>query len=141
MKSIYVLITMLLFSFTLLGQGAKVPKEVKAAFEKQYPNTADVKWSKEGNKGYEADFKLEGKNISVVLDKKGEIKETETSIPVSELPKPITPFIEKKHTGSNITAAYKIVNSKGKVTFETEITKGKKTKELIFDQDGKHITK
>jgi hypothetical protein len=141
MKSMFVLITALLFSFTLFGQGVKVPKEVKVAFEKQYPNASDVKWSKEGQKGYEAGFKVEGKNISVVLDKKGNIKETETSIPVSELAKQIVPFIEKNHPGFNITGAYKIVDSKGKVTFETEITKNKKTKELIFDQDGKHITK
>ena len=141
MKSKYILITVLLVSFALYGQGLKVPKEVKAAFEKQYPKASDVKWDKEGQLGYEAGFKLDGKNISVVLDKKGEIIETETSIPVSELPKPIAPFIEKNHAGFNITGAYKIVDSKGKITFETEITKGKKTKELIFDQDGKHITK
>ena len=141
MKSMFVLITALLFSFTLCGQEVKVPKEVKSSFEKLYPKASDVKWEKEKQSEYEAGFKNDGKNISVVFDNDGNLKETETSIRVTELPKPIAPYIDKKHAGFNITGAYKIIDDKGNVTFETEITKDKETKELKFDQYGKHISK
>jgi hypothetical protein len=141
MKSAIFFITALFLSFSLYGQEVKVPIKVKNVFEKLYPKTSDVKWGKEGHSGYEAGFKKEGKNISVVFDKSGNVKESETSIMITELPKPIAPYIEKKHAGFIITGAYKIIDDKGKMTFETEITKDKVSKELIFDQDGKNITR
>jgi hypothetical protein len=141
MKSMCVLITVILLSFTLYGQEVLVSKEVKGAFEKLYPKASDVKWEKEKKGEFEAGFKDDGKNISVVFDNDGNLKETETSIPVTELPKPIAPYIEKKHEGFNITGAFKIIDNKGKVTYEAEIKKDKETKELKFDQDGKHISK
>ena len=136
MKAKYFLIAMLLVSFIAFAQETKVPKAVKDSFVKLYPKITDVKWDKEGKIEFEAGFKENGTDISVVFDEKGNLKETETVIQISELPKSVAPFVEKNYTGFKITEAAKIVDAKGEVTFEAEITKGKVKKDLLFDSKG-----
>ncbi|GAB4127110.1 MAG: PepSY-like domain-containing protein [Ignavibacteriales bacterium] len=137
MKAKYFLIAFLFISFTVFAQEKKVPKAVKDSFSKLYPKVTDVKWDKEGKAEYEAGFKENGKDVSVVFDEKGNLIETETAIQISELPKSVAPFVEKNYAGFKITEAAKIVNAKGEVTYEAEITKGKVKKDLLFDANGK----
>jgi hypothetical protein len=88
MKS-QLLLSSLLFCFviTACGQSLKesdVPAAVKSGFEKQFPGSR-AKWEKEeGN--YEASFKKDSKEISVVISSTGTILETETEIALAELP-------------------------------------------------------
>jgi hypothetical protein len=141
MKSIVVLIIMLFISFSIYGQEVKTPKHVKNAFEKLYPNASEVNWEKEKHNEFEAGFKNDGKSISVVFDKSGNLLATKNSILISDLPKRIPRSIEKKHIGFTITKASKIIDDKGDITFEAEISKGQEIKKMVFDQDGRHITK
>jgi hypothetical protein len=140
MKSLFVLVSALLFSFAVYGQEVKVPEEVKSSFDKLYPGASDVKWEKEKHNKYDADFKDGGKNISVVFENDGNLKETKRSIPVTELPKTIAPCIQDEYEGFNITGAYKIIDDKAEVTFQAEITKDKERTILIFDQDGQFVS-
>lgn len=136
MKAKYFLIGILLVSFTVFAQETKIPKSVKDSFSKLYPKASDVKWDKE-NQDYEASFKLDGKDMSVILDKDGKVLETETAIEISQLPKGVEKYVMNNYKGFKITGAAKIVNSKGEVTFEAEITKDKVKKDLFFDTNGK----
>ena len=63
---------------------SQVPAAVKTAFQKQYPSIT-ASWDKE-DANYEANFKQNGKAMSAVIDKNGTIVETETDIPVTDLP-------------------------------------------------------
>lgn len=136
MKAKIFLIALLLVSFTVFAQETKVPKIVKDSFTKLYPKVTDVKWDKEGKTEFEAGFKENGKDVSVVFDEKGNLIETETAIQINELPKSAASFVEKNYTGFKISEAAKIISAKGEVTFEAEITKDKVKKDLLFDSKG-----
>ena len=74
---------------------AQVPAKVKMAFSKEYPHVP-AKWEKEG-KGYEVNFKKDGKSMSLVIDNMGSITETETGITVAELPTPIAGYVKQHY--------------------------------------------
>ena len=118
---------------------SEVPKVVKDAFMKAYPVAKDVKWGKEDG-GYEASFDLNKKDMSVVLDEMGMVKEVETEIAKSELPNAAQETLKKDYPGYKMEETAKIV-SKGITTYEAEVEKGEKTFELIFDSNGKLLTK
>lgn len=136
MKTKYFLIAILLVSFTAFAQQEKSTKEVQNSFAKLYPKATDVKWDKEG-KSFEASFKNDGKNISVVFDAKGNALETETKIEISQLPKGVEKYVSDNYKGFKISEAAKIVDAKGIVTYEAEVTKGKVKKDVLFDANGK----
>jgi hypothetical protein len=120
-------------SFT---QQFAIPDKVTEAFKKYYPEISDIKWDKEGSSEFEASFKENGKDISVVFDKAGKLEETETSIQISELPENAVKFINTNYSDSKITEAAKIVKANGAVLFEAEVTMGKQKKDLLFDPKG-----
>ena len=147
MKKSILLLVVLAFAVSISAQNkkeVKVTEKAKACFAKNYPNVKDVKWGKEGKDEFEAEFKQNGTAISVVIDAEGNLKETETDIAKSELPKGVEEFVAKNHKGWNITEAAKIVDAKGNVTFEAQITNDKNKSEqedLMFTKDGKPIVK
>lgn len=136
MKAKNFLIGLLLISFTAFAQQTNIPKSAKDSFSKLYPKATEVKWDKE-NQGYEASFKLDGKDLSVIFDKAGKVMETETAIEISQLPKGIEKYVMDNYKGYKITGAAKIVKANGEETYEAEVTKGKDKKDLLFDKSGK----
>ena len=74
----------------------KVPANVKAKFAALYPKITEVKWEMEKS-DYEAGFTQDKTQMSVVIDAKGELKETETAIEVSALPKATTDYLAKTY--------------------------------------------
>jgi len=141
MKLKMILIVVSIFSFSILAQNVDVPKKVQNEFTKLYPKVTDVKWSKESKKEFEAEFKENGNSISVVINNEGKLLETETKIDIKDLPKAVEPLVTKKYKGYKITEAAKIIDVKGILTFEAEITKGNEKKDLIFDKNGKILVK
>lgn len=113
---------------------AKVPAVLKTAFAKQYPKATDVKWEKEGA-NWEVALKNNGKEMTVVLDKKGTVTETEVSIQVAELPGPAMKYIAEKFKGKPILSLDKITAGT-KVSYEVVVVKGKA---LMFDAAGKYM--
>jgi len=141
MKSNLILIIISIFSFSVFAQNIEVPKKVQDEFMKLYPKTTQVKWSKESKDEFEAEFKEAGKSVSVIINSEGELKETETKIEIKDLPKSVEPFVMKNYRNYKITEAAKIIDAKGVLTYEAEISKGKEKKDLLFDKDGKSIVK
>lgn len=107
------------------------PAAVKAAITKLYPTVKNVKFEKEAG-DYEASFTHNGKDISVVLDAQGNVKETETTIATSALPTAVRDYVARHHAGKKIKEAAEIVAAKGRKTFEAEVG----GKDLIFDEKG-----
>lgn len=135
------IVVVTIFSFSIFAQNVVVPKKVQDEFMKLYPKTTEVKWSKENKKEFEAEFKVDGKAISVVIDNQGKLKETESEISKSGLPKGVEEFVAKNHTGWAITETAKIVDAKGSTKFEVQISKDKVKKDLMFTNDGKPMVK
>lgn len=114
------------------GLADDAPAAVKAAIARLYPTAKNVKFEKEDG-DYEAGFKHNGKSMSVVLDAKGTVKETETEIAVSALPASVRDYVAKQMPGKKIKEAAEIVDAKGVKTYEAEVG----GKDLLFDTAGK----
>ena len=110
--------------------GGEIPVAVKNAFKKEYPQVKKVSFDDE-NGTYEAEFKLNGKAMSVTYSAKGMKEETETALKVTDLPKNIISYVAQKNYG-RIKEAARIVKSDGSVVYEAEVKSG----DLLFNENG-----
>ena len=117
---------------------AVVPAVVKNTFAKEYPAIKKCNWDAEG-KDFEAEFKLESVETSVVYDAEGHKKEVEIEIATSELPEITTAYIKKNYSASKISEASKITDARNNIYYEAEITTNQKSKDLIFDASGNFV--
>lgn len=112
--------------------GAKVPAAVKVSFEKKYPGI-NGKWEMEkGN--YEVNFVQDKHNMSALIDRAGNILETEMEIAVNDLPAAALAYVSDHYKGKKITEAAKIIHADGTVNYEAEAGV-----DIIFDSTGKFI--
>lgn len=115
-------------------QSVSPTAEAKAGFQKQFPGATKVKWEKE--KGdYEVNFMEKGVEMSAVIDPKGMLKETESTVKTTELPATVTGYIQQHYKGQKIKEAAKITKADGTVNYEAEVNKS----DLLFDAAGKFI--
>ncbi|MEO9258591.1 MAG: PepSY-like domain-containing protein [Crocinitomicaceae bacterium] len=119
---------------TSCAQQSTTPQVVKDAFNKQFPGAEEVKWNKEGV-NFEASFEKNEKDMSAVIDAKGNVLETEVGIEINELPQAVQDYLAKNYAGKKINEAAKIVNAKGTLTYEAEIDKS----DVLFDSNGNFI--
>jgi len=125
-----------IISFSAHGQKlneSQVPVIVKNAFEKKFPGMK-ASWDKE-DANYEANFRQDGKAMSAVIDKSGTIVETETNIPVADLPKSVLEYMKKNYAGATVEEAARIVKANGEINYEAEVHH----KDIVFDANGKFI--
>jgi hypothetical protein len=124
---------LLLFGFAN-AQHSKIPAVVTSKFKTDYPNVNKVKWGTEGA-NYEAEFKLNNVETSVLYDATGKVLETETGMSVSSLLPAIVTYMNTNVKGKKISEASKIVDANGKVTYEAEAG----GTDYIFDETGNFI--
>ena len=132
LMTVTAMITSLTFAQKL--QEKDVPVQVKTAFQKEFPNTKEAKWEKEGN-NFEAEFELNNTEQSVLLDAQGNLIETEIEIAVNLLPSGVLDYIKTNYQGQKVKEAAKITDAKRIITYEAEI----KGMDLIFDSNGKFV--
>ncbi|HAH25034.1 MAG TPA: hypothetical protein DCL77_14980, partial [Prolixibacteraceae bacterium] len=106
-----------------------------------FPAAQKVKWSVEKPGEFEAEYKLNGVESSVLLDAKGNILETEEEIKEGELPQGVKASIAKDFAGYKLDEIEKATDAKGTITFEMEASKGKDKLEISFDSNGKLMGK
>ncbi|MEI6522434.1 MAG: PepSY-like domain-containing protein [Bacteroidota bacterium] len=123
-----------LFSFAQKIKENELPEDVKTAFKNIYPQTKAEKWEKEGN-NFEAEFKHNKIEQSVLFDAQGNILETEIEIEKNKLPNTVLEYVKTNYKGHSIKEAAKINDSKDAVFFEVEI----KGMDVIFDSNGKFL--
>lgn len=125
-----------LFTFTFAQKikETQVPSAVKQAFTKMHPTVSNVTWDKEKDQ-YEASFTTNHTDNSVLFSFNGMVVETETAIPVSQLPKGVMDYVKTNYKGQQVKDAAKITDAKGLVTFEVEVKK----LDLLFDANGQFI--
>jgi len=131
-----VLITVLAISLSSNCQSITVPAVVKSAFNTKYPNATNVKWGKENAKEYEAEFKLNGTNVSANFGLDGSWVETETVIKIAALPAPVTAAVKKKYPGAAITMTQKLEKPGGKLFYEATFKVNGKKKSMELNPDG-----
>ena len=110
-----------------------IPSIVKNAFAKAYPGVK-AKWDKEGSK-YEASFKENKSDKSVLYNAKGMAEETEMDMKADMLPAAVRATLAKDYKNMKIAEAAKITKADGTVMYEAEI----KGKDYLFTPEGKLI--
>jgi hypothetical protein len=114
---------------------SKVPEAVKSVFNKAYSG-AQGKWIKEdGN--YEVSFDKDAKKMTLVITPAGTLVQTEYAITASELPKAAVAYLDANAKGVKIKEMAHILKPNGEVEFEAEV----KGKDILFDKDGKFLSK
>lgn len=118
----------------VFAQKSIAPENVKAAFSKAYPGIKEVKWEKEdGN--YEASFKNEGNDVSVIYSPKAVLLESEIEMSPASLVPAIQSYMALHYKLMPIKGAAKITRSNGKIEYEAAI----KGKDILFDSNGKFL--
>jgi hypothetical protein len=80
------------------GQNPAPPREVQAAFSKQFNTVQELKWEQEDNE-WEAEFKSDGTEMSASFDNSGNWLETETEITMKNVPADIIKAVNLKFNG------------------------------------------
>lgn len=114
---------------------SKVPEAVKAVFTKGYPATKGKWVTEDGN--YEVSFDKDSKKMTLVISPKGELVQTEYAITAAELPKGAVEYLELHAKGVKINEMAHILKPNGEVQYEAEV----KGKDILFDKDGKFLSK
>jgi len=135
------LLACFIFSFATIGCSQKItekdiPAPVKNAFNNKFPGATDIKWEKETKKELEANFKMNNADVSANFNLDGTWVETETTIPVTELPGAVTNAVNTKYPGAVYGRTEKIEKPGAKILYEVNITVNGKKKELELNPDG-----
>ncbi len=133
MKKHILLIAAMFFTLLTYAQLVTPPAAVLNSFKKLYP-TSNPSWEMEhGN--YEAEFRVEGYEHTVLLNEKGEVLEIEQDIPLSGLPATAKAYLEKNYPGQRVKDTQKRTDSKGRVTYKAEVD-GRDDVDFVFDATG-----
>src|SRR6185436_16230064 len=125
-----------LFLFSLSFGQPKVPDVVKTAFNNKFSGASEVKWEKESRKELEANFKMNNTDVSANFKLDGTWVETETTIPVSELPAAVSNAVNTKYPGAVYGRTEKIEKPGSKILYEVNIKMKSKKIELELNEDG-----
>jgi putative PepSY-like beta-lactamase-inhibitor len=127
-----------LFSFTVATNKTEVPRVVKEAFAKKYPDAQKVKWEEEEEGEYEAEFKLMGKEMSANFKADGTWLETEVEIKTKDLPQTVKDAIATQFSGYKIEEAEQLETPDSPLSYEVSLENEKDDVELtaVFSVDG-----
>jgi len=140
-KQILILAAVVFIGFSACGQSDKdVPAPVKLAFSQKFSGATNVKWGKENDKEWEAEFKLGGENYSANFDNAGTWIETEYQISVKEIPAAVKTALDKESAGAKIKVS-ELTETKDGKSYEFVVGKGKNETELVIDNSGNVISK
>jgi uncharacterized membrane protein YkoI len=142
MKHTFLVFALFTLAFAAQAQkkNDKIPSGVKDSFAKRFPGVEHVKWSKENDTEFEAEFKNNGKEQSATFDQTGKWLETESEIKKSELPAIVQATIAKEFAGYRIEESELTETADG-TFYEVEVEKGKLEYEVKISPDGKLISK
>jgi len=139
--SVLILSAAILFGFTACGQSDnKVPEVVKSAFSQKFPDASNVKWGKENDHEWEAEFKSNGMKYSANFENSGAWTETEYEISINELPEDVKATLDKESKGAKVEEP-EVCETKAGKTYEFVISKGETETELQIDASGNILKK
>ena len=106
----------------------------------KFPAAQNVKWGKEEDNEWEAEFKMNGKEMSASYDNSGKWLETETEISSKDLPATISAAIKIEFSGYK-TGEMSLVENPVLNGYEIALKKGESSLEVIFDINGTVLKK
>jgi hypothetical protein len=135
-----IFILLLVTSINAHAQKSNVPENVKKAFAQKFPTAKAVKWDKESDTEWEAEFKLNGEKYSANFTSDGTLKETEHEIEKSMIPMMVKQTLDKEFASYQIENAVLSETPEGQF-YEFDLKKGKDEMEVVISPDGKVVKK
>lgn len=114
-----------------------VPSAVVTAFQEKYPDAKDVEWEKESDAELEAEFELNGQEMSANFTQDGTWLETETEMKEKDLPEAVKNALKSQFADYEIEEIEKIATPEQAEAYEVELEKGETTLEVVMDASGK----
>jgi hypothetical protein len=140
MKNFFILVALFSIIFFSACNQKNPPENVKKEFNQKFTDAKSVKWDSEEANEWEAEFKINGKEMSACFDNTGKWLETEAEVGTKELPSAVANTLKNEYPGSKIEESSTIENSEMK-GFEIAL-KNKKTKmTVIIGADGTVLKK
>lgn len=141
MKKYSFILTAILLAFSLPACSQDhVPASVKTAFCKKFPTVRKAHWAMEGKTEWEAEFTLNGKDLSANFDLQGNWKETETSLRETRLSTKVMETLSDQFPGYTVQGVSLTETPKYKA-FEIVIEKGESKLEVTINKKGDLIGK
>ena len=142
MKNLFFIIAIAaIFSLNSCTQvGKEVPAKVKTAFSERFPDAKKIKWDKEDDNEWEAEFKMKGKEYSANFNSDGTWTETEYEIEISEIPSLVKVSLDKEFAGYDIEEVEAKLNPDGEF-YEFELKNEDSEIEAVISMDGTVIKK
>lgn len=140
MKVILIPAVVLLVASSACAQKLKeseVPAAVKQAFTKQFSGVKNVKWSKESETEFEAEFKTSQGEQSANFDQSGKWIITETEVSEKSLPAAVQATLKKEFANYKIEETEKAETADQGTFFEVKLEQGEKTIVAQISPDGK----
>ena len=119
-------------AFGACAQKTPPPAAVLSAFNQKFSKVEELKWHKEKNGDWEAEFEQSEVEMSANFSADGKWLETETEIKVAELPAAVQAALK----GKKVKEAAKIQRADGATAYEAEV----KRKDMVYDADGKLLS-
>lgn len=124
---------------SFLPSDIEVPAVVSKAFSEKYPEAKDAEWEQENENetAYEAEFKLNKKEMSAVFSANGTWLQTETEVDEKDLPAAVTAAIKKTFSAYKIEETELLERPNVPLAYEVELeTKDDKEIVVVFTADG-----
>lgn len=116
---------------------SEVPTAVKNTLSKNYNAAQHIEWEKKGV-FYQAEFRMNRRDIEVLLDEKGNIIKIYEEISSDELPQKVQQAIQSKYAGYRISDVDKITKD-GSVLYKVELEHGEHDVDVYFNDAGEII--
>jgi len=139
MKISILLILSIVLSGVFAYSQIKVPEKVAAAFKAKFPAASAVAWGKESATEFEAEFKMNGKEMSANFDAAGKWLETETRLSKSDLPAPVLATLKSKYGGSEVKNIESLEEAGKAVVYEVQLEQDENALEVTLDAGGKIV--
>jgi hypothetical protein len=120
------------------NQGA--PDSVTEAFAQKFPSAQKVKWDKESDTEWEAEFKMNGVEFSANFLEDGSWKETEHEIKLKEVPENIKGTLKTNFADYKVEEV-EVSETEESTLYEFELEKGREAWEVAIDMKGTVVKK
>lgn len=129
------LIIVAVLALGLMACSQTPPKPVSDNFNSKFPNATKVKWEQEEENEWEAEFKMNGEEMSAAFDNAGKWLETEIEISEKDLPHYAIQSFKRSFDGYKMKEVEKI-ESPDFSGFEMQIQKGSEKLEIQMNING-----
>jgi hypothetical protein len=140
MKNFFILVTLFSMVFFSACSQKNPPENVKKEFSRKFADARSVKWGSEEANEWEAEFKMNGKEMSTCFDNSGKWLETEGEVSAKDLPAAVSNTLKNEFPELEIQESSTIENPEMK-GFEIALKNKETQMTVIIGADGTVLKK